>query len=304
MASGRHRQRPPPTPAVPPKVPIDEDDATRQAVMAVVQVWLDRLQLISVITTFFSSTDGLLLSFTTNLAHIGSSDVSSWSNSTMLMNASVGGALIFHVCAAITSFIGSFVLIRYKLLNAKRNEHCVEVESASQFPPVGDTYTSFPTEKTTRTRHASISNSAPAAAHMSRSRSSSTGGKDNHNTFATITGLSDLNFNLPNIFADIFSNSQGRVSIHRVHPFAFLSPSRRGDAEEGGASKGTELDPPVRLLARCHTISVIMAVCGFILAIMGIIVFAWTALPRAVSIFITVCLAACFGTTFIAFTLT
>jgi len=302
MASGRHRPRPTATPAVSPKVPIDEDDATRQAVMGVVQVWLDRLQLISIITTFFASTDGLLLSFTTNLAHLGSADVSTWSNSTMLMNACVAGALIFHVCAAITSFTGSFILIRYKLLDAKRKEQCVEVEEAVHTQTVTDTYTAFPPEKASRNRAPSTStynNGAPA--NMSRSRSSSTG-KDGHNTFSTFAGFTDIN--LSNILGDIFSNAQGRVSIHRVHPFAFLSPSRRNDPEGGAASKGTDLDPPVRLLARCHTISVIMAVCGFIMAVMGIIVFAWTALPAAVSIFVSVCLAACFGTTFVVFTFT
>ena len=37
--------------SAPVKVPANDDDATRKAILDVVQVWLDRLQLISVIVS-------------------------------------------------------------------------------------------------------------------------------------------------------------------------------------------------------------------------------------------------------------
>ena len=47
-------------------------------------------------TTFFVSIDSLLFSLTSSTRR---SDLSSWSNRDMVINASLGGAIIFHVCA-------------------------------------------------------------------------------------------------------------------------------------------------------------------------------------------------------------
>ncbi|KAJ7647696.1 hypothetical protein FB45DRAFT_702523, partial [Roridomyces roridus] len=70
------------------------------------QSWMDRLQLISVIATFFASTEAGMLQLT--------------SNSSQIANSSMLGALVLHIFAAIISFIGAFVLVRYNLLEARQ----------------------------------------------------------------------------------------------------------------------------------------------------------------------------------------
>ena len=138
----------------------------------------------------------------------------------------------------------------------------------------------------------------------------------------------------------MISNFQGRVFIDRVHPCAFLLPKRRrrhrragghhpsggvarglssekGGLESGGGisgeeggdkdsddnttNDGTDLDPPVKLLTRCHNLSAAMSTCGFILACLGILAFLWTSLPTSVGIFGSACLGVCFVSGMIVF---
>ncbi|CAL1711400.1 unnamed protein product [Somion occarium] len=303
--------------------PLDEDDATRKAVMEIVQVWLDRLQLISIITTFFASIDGLLLGFSSNIAQLGVKDVFEWDNSLQLMMASFSGALIFHVCSAITSFTGSFILIRFKLLDAKQHEHEIEVSTGSAHPSTANLplHTTSEKEKAQVKVHRARSNPIPA--HLTNNIVPTRSGRTKIADTANISNTSlpphlsrthttnslhnlaaaaehSLDF-LPN-WSDIFNSFQGRVCIDRVHPFAFVSPRRRksglegpegGKGSEDQDTSGTELDPPVKLLTRCHSLSTVMAVCGFVLACVGILAFLWTSLPRSVGIFGSACLGVC-----------
>ncbi|TCD59934.1 hypothetical protein EIP91_011032 [Steccherinum ochraceum] len=273
-----------------PTKPADDDDATRKAILEVVQVWLDRLQLISVITTFFASIDGTLLGFMTSTVRLGIVDVDTWSNTTQLMTASMTGALVFHICAAITSFIGSFVLIRYKLLDAKQHEHQVErtASSSGHNPYPSGTLL----EKPHLAHAATISTSALPSQTRNRHRANSS-----LHGFASHS----LDF-LPN-FADIITGLQGRVSINRVHLFDCLRPRKfarddgDGDLERGmepRRSTEAELGPPVKLLSRCHSLSAAMALFGFLLAVLGIIAFVWVSLPQSIAIFASACLGACF----------
>ena len=90
----------------------------KQALISVVQLWLDRLQHQAVVvsaqslrsntvvieelhapsvqTTFFVSIDSLLFSVTSSTR---SSNFDDWSKSDLVINAGLGGAIIFHVCA-------------------------------------------------------------------------------------------------------------------------------------------------------------------------------------------------------------
>ncbi|KAI0795159.1 hypothetical protein C8Q75DRAFT_803990 [Abortiporus biennis] len=276
MASGRKRLRQDGAAPVPTADNQDEVCAVRQAVMAVVQVWLDRLQLISVITTFFASTDGLLLNFTTSLAHISEGNRSSWSRTVQTMNACMAGALIFHVCSAMTSFIASFMLIRFKLHNARMFEDKVEDSTGIHIH--------HPRRTSTSKDHVATSvSSAPAALDF---------------VPQSWTSFSDT----------VASTFQGRVSVGRIHPFAFLSffhfhhagqtprdteGSKKSGEDSDDTKQGTDLHPPIHLLARAHTLSVFMAVCGFVLSLTGILTFAWVALPTSISIFSSCCLGFC-----------
>ena len=91
--------------------PITPDDATKQALLAVVQVWLDRLQTMSIIVSsryslnraythrlsqmsFFVSIDNMVYAFPYR-----DPDLSAWSTLDLLISASLRGAIILHVCA-------------------------------------------------------------------------------------------------------------------------------------------------------------------------------------------------------------
>jgi len=100
---------------------VDEDDE-REAMQNLVQTWLERLQLISVITTFFASTESGLLGI--SLPSPG--DV--LSRAGQVTNICFMCALLVHAHASVISFLGAFFLIRYKLDVAERNEEEIEHE--------------------------------------------------------------------------------------------------------------------------------------------------------------------------------
>ncbi|CAL1711455.1 unnamed protein product [Somion occarium] len=113
----------------------DEEDAEkrRKAIKELVQSWMDRLQLISVITTFFAATEAQLLGLTTpDLDNRGNLQLSE-----AITNATLAGALLVHVYAAILSFFAAFFLIRYRLKEATRAEIKIEtgqVDSPRDIP--------------------------------------------------------------------------------------------------------------------------------------------------------------------------
>ncbi|KAJ7502978.1 hypothetical protein B0H11DRAFT_1987241 [Mycena galericulata] len=76
---------------------------------------MDRLQLISVITTFFASTEAGMLQVTSQGGD-GTSPPSQLANGAFL------GALVVHIWAAIISFMAAFFLVRYNLKEAKEEE--------------------------------------------------------------------------------------------------------------------------------------------------------------------------------------
>lgn len=51
--------------------------------------------------------------------------------------------------------------------------------------------------------------------------------------------------------------------------------------------------PPTELLARCHGLSVLLAFIGFVLAIMGVITFAWDRLPLSIGVFSSIAMGLC-----------
>ncbi|THH21062.1 hypothetical protein EUX98_g8456, partial [Antrodiella citrinella] len=97
------------------------DKSRKKAMKDLVQSWMDRLQLISVITTFFAATEAQLLGIT-----VPSDDGTPLRPVEQAANAGLAGALVIHVFAAILSFFAAFFLIRYRLREAKREESKVE----------------------------------------------------------------------------------------------------------------------------------------------------------------------------------
>ncbi|KAJ6491831.1 hypothetical protein C8R47DRAFT_976277 [Mycena vitilis] len=102
----------------------DEDEkAKRQASKDLTQSWMDRLQLISVITTFFASTEAGMLQVT---GPGPSEDASS-----QVANSAFMAALVLHIWAAIISFMAAFFLVRYNLKEAKEEQREVNPGAAS-----------------------------------------------------------------------------------------------------------------------------------------------------------------------------
>ncbi|KAI8975795.1 hypothetical protein BD414DRAFT_496936 [Trametes punicea] len=97
-----------------------DEKARKKAMNGLVQSWMDRLQLISVITTFFAAMESQLLGSTMP------GDPTKDPPADQVANAALTGALVVHVFAAIISFLAAFFLIRYKLTVAKREELKVE----------------------------------------------------------------------------------------------------------------------------------------------------------------------------------
>ncbi|KAG1861871.1 hypothetical protein C8R48DRAFT_710482 [Suillus tomentosus] len=75
---------------------------------ALVAVWMQRLQMLTLITTFLASIDGDLFVLT-------STSSQTTLDAQEFIYACFTGALVFHVCAAILGYVASFALIQYQI---------------------------------------------------------------------------------------------------------------------------------------------------------------------------------------------
>ncbi|KAF8806552.1 hypothetical protein BYT27DRAFT_7191106 [Phlegmacium glaucopus] len=203
-----------------------DEENQQEAINSLVQIWLERLRLISVITTFFASTESGLLSQavpspTQILSRVGE-----------LANVCLMGALVVHIHAAVISFLGAFFLIRYKLEVAEKEENEAEME---------------------------MINSPTSISSIEKGRDP-----------ATSPYADDLQR----------TNSGPDQIIWSTDPHLVqLGPFQR--------------QPPTELLARCHSLCVLLASLGFVLALIGALSLAWDRLPLTVSIFATASMGFC-----------
>ncbi|KAG0703310.1 hypothetical protein DFH29DRAFT_449160 [Suillus ampliporus] len=82
---------------------------------ALVAAWMQRIQVLTVVTTFLASIDGELFSLTTSQSQV---TVNASLRSQEIVYACFTGALVFHVCASILGYVASFALIRYEIVDA------------------------------------------------------------------------------------------------------------------------------------------------------------------------------------------
>ncbi|KAF5325020.1 hypothetical protein D9619_009574 [Psilocybe cf. subviscida] len=223
----------------------EEDDVKRrEALRNLVESWMDRLQLISVITTFFASTEASLITIT--MPNPGQSGTVVG----QLANVGIFGALVVHSNAAIISFLAAFFLVRYKLKIAKDEEAEVErglVENdphacTIQSPVSARSSFHVDTEKAER-MHPKAKPASPNYDHETD----------------PIPGL--VRFTSPTGAQPLFSKNPHLVQT---------GPN--------------DSDPPTHLLSRCHTLCIFLATLGFVLDLAGMICFAWDRLPLSVSI--------------------
>ncbi|KAJ7024023.1 hypothetical protein C8F04DRAFT_969566 [Mycena alexandri] len=184
-----------------------DEKARRQAAKDLAQSWMDRLQLISVITTFFASTEAGMLQVT------GLGDAAS----VQVANAAFTGALVLHIWAAIISFLAAFFLVRYNLKEAK--------EEGRQ------------------------KSSLPAVRHIAQTTS-----------------------NLAVSYPPVWTMNP---HLEQIGPF--------------------QRKPPTHLLSRCHNLCILLTFAGFLLALLGILAFAWGQNPVSVGVVTSVSTAVCAG---------
>ncbi|OSD00278.1 hypothetical protein PYCCODRAFT_1414675 [Trametes coccinea BRFM310] len=251
------------------------EDAMKQALCSVVQVWLDRLQSMAVVTTFFVSIDSLLFSLT---ASTRSADLKAWSMRDQVINASLGGAIIFHAFAAIVAYIGSYVLIRFRLNNAEKVEERTEGQ-----------YTTAPARPSAEKRRMKSSHRQSISAASTAAPMSPT----------------DTIRDFP---LEVFTDLRSLVDVHRVDPLRFLPCCTRRRAKRKTDPEASVKDAAIAglenivgVLSRAHNVSAAMASLGFILALLGILTYSWTAVPTSLSIFASVCMGVCLLAALVAF---
>ncbi|KAF8622381.1 hypothetical protein AX15_007036 [Amanita polypyramis BW_CC] len=86
----------------------DDDEKRHKAFQDLITVWQERLQLMSVISTFFASVESsmLTLALKTTLPMLPVAQIA---------NAMFLGALIVHIFSAFVAFLASFLLIDYRI---------------------------------------------------------------------------------------------------------------------------------------------------------------------------------------------
>ncbi|KZS87215.1 hypothetical protein SISNIDRAFT_321043 [Sistotremastrum niveocremeum HHB9708] len=226
-----------------------EDEKARQKALSdLIKSWMDRMQLISMITTFFAATESQLLSVTTP-----SDDPNSTSGAMKAANATLSGALVLHSFSAVVAFLGAFVLVRYKLHEAKREER--KVDSHPQ------------------ARDGSQSEKGPAPARDEVGG----GGPWSANPHLVTVGPS----------------SYFRRSSPPPYQYQYPSSSSPSSSGHSGPDSSGDPAPPAYLIERTHILAVLTALGGFILAVTGIICYAFAQQARVVGVFAGGCLGGC-----------
>lgn len=217
-----------------------DEEKQEESMLALVQTWMDSLQLISVITTFFVSTEASLLGIIVSPpTHVGLSTAG------QVANIGLMGALVVHAHAAVISFLGAFFLVRYKLTVAQKKEE--EVEGQVLDSPTSISSNDLENAKGLRTSPYTDDLSTDPVHGLVRANSPLSGNKI------------------------IWSTNPHLVQV---------GPFNQGQ-------------PPTELLARCHSLSVFLSSIGFLLALMGLLSFAWDQLPLSASVFASVSMGFC-----------
>lgn len=183
---------------------------------------------------------------------------------------------------AIVAYIASFVLIRYRLNDAEKNE-----EGTIKEPPSRSraTSTSLNASEKRRAHKSSHSHSHRPSASVGSTLSPS----------SPIEAITDFPM-------EVFTDLRSLVSVYRTHPLWFLrcntsrKPQRSRDMDPEASVVDdaiATLKGMVGTLSRAHTVCAIMSSLGFVLALLGILTYSWTAVPTALGIFASACMGAC-----------
>ncbi len=178
---------------------------------------------------------------------------------------------------AIISFLAAFFLIRYKLKVASNEEREAEKEREKQREIDNDHAKSkvmvdSPTDIDTHHKHVNRDQEkgiAPAY-RARRQHSARSAGPVLEHTTDPVPGAVRVPTGSTGMRRVVWSSNP---HIIQVGPF--------------------QNHPPTHLLHRCHTLCVILTTTGFVMALMGILCYAWDKLPLSVSISASVCMGMC-----------
>lgn len=255
----------------------DKDDlkAYQKAMEDLVQSWMDRLQLISVITTFFASMEAGLLQVTAPDPDNNSTRLEQASNAGLI------GALVVHVNAAILSFLAAFFLIRYKVKQAGKQELKAQAAAMAGTAPLE---VRKPSKNEFRALAADMNGHAVDVDQTAEQGELPPVGLDNDGPPATKT----ISFEHP-IHGDTksFLPSQSRHSTESSPEPPILSTNP--ELVQVGPFRR---NAPIHILGRFHSLCIQLSFIGFALALMGIICFAWAKHPLSVSVFVTIAMGA------------
>ncbi|KAF8176536.1 hypothetical protein BJ912DRAFT_698070 [Pholiota molesta] len=238
----------------------------REALRDLIESWMDRLQLISVITTFFASTEATMFSIS-----VPDTDDAPISITAQVANIGIVGALVVHSSAAIISFLAAFFLIRYKLKVADNEER--EAEKAEKEYDSKNIVES-PTSMGSFSNHSTADKDQEKAEKFSISRTSRS---------------TRLRKSQPCPIEQDTDPIPGRIRIPSGSTQRPIWSSNPHLVQVGPFQN----HPPTHLLHRCHALCVALTTIGFVLAIMGILCLAWTRLPLSVSISASCFMALC-----------
>ncbi|KAJ3986646.1 hypothetical protein F5890DRAFT_957370 [Lentinula detonsa] len=224
-----------------------DDEARRKALKDLVQSWQDRLQLITLITTFLASVEASMLQVT---MPDDPSNSSAWSQAA---NAGFMGSLVFHLYASFVSFFASFFLVRFKIQEAKREERQVEAADPSY-------------QHATTFKGSTILDMA--AHNITRSPTSPR------------SPASEGNGAFPREKENRPPSNRQTPSIWSANPqLVQTGPFQR--------------QPPINLLSRCHTLCLVTTALGFIMAMIGVVCYAWEGQSTSVAIVTSICICLC-----------
>jgi hypothetical protein len=100
---------------------------------------------------------------------------------------------------------------------------------------------------------------------------------------------------------DVTSSPPNHRGPHRDHSRGrFIYSSNPRLEHVGLFSSSTE--PPTALLSRCHLLCVFLAAVGFVLALAGMVSYAWAAQPFSVAVFASVAMGLCLVSGLLVFT--
>lgn len=112
----------------PLRIDIEEDANTNSELLS---AWMLRLQTLTVVTTFLVSMDSQMFSLT---AAESSLSRNTSQTTQQVVHTCLSGALVFHLCAAITAYIASFALIRYRIVDASPEDVHPGIDSRKTSP--------------------------------------------------------------------------------------------------------------------------------------------------------------------------